>query len=336
MTTPASPSSPRVVVVPDGAAEPRPAGRFEPATSLAVALTPNLDALARRQGIGRLRTIAAGRHPGTEAGLPALLGLTLTAPVGRGWLEAAALGVELAPGLAAWRLDTRAGTPDADVLRAAFVHAGLDVRIHDLPEHRQLLIGPHVWGDAAVGHDQQMPARWRVRLAPVEQAAGVRLHAWGRAARPALPRLPGLAVLPGSTAALGIARLVGAEVLSDLDHAVRAIRRRRHTQILVHDGRPDDAGHARDPAAKVAAVTAFDRDVLGPVLAASDAVGAVVVVSPDHGCDPATGAHTAQPVPATWPGAPGRGRVTEADVAPTAVWDAAAVVRRLAGGREAA
>lgn len=332
MTSP-RPHAPRtlVVVVPDGAAEPG------ADTSLERAATPNLDRLAARQGVGRLVTVPPGWQPGTEVGLPALLGVTPAAPPGRGWLEAAALGVDVPPGRAAWRLDASdPGRVDVEALRRAVAKAGLDADVHDLPGHRHLLVGPRNWGDAASGHDRSAPAAWRARLAPVETALGVRLHAWGGAHRPSLPARSGLVVRPDSTAALGVARLVGADVLDDLDAALDAIAAGRHACVLVHDARPDEAGHARDAAAMAAAIAAVDREVLGPVLAAADTAGAAVVVAPDHGCDPATGAHDGAPVPATWPGAPGAGRVTEAATARQATVDAAALLRRLTAHREAA
>ncbi len=61
----------------------------------------------------------------------------------------------------------------------------------------------------------------------------------------------------------------------------------------MHVPDPDDAAHARDRAGKVAALERVDA-LAGRLAAQAD----LLVVCPDHGCDPATGAHTADPVPA--------------------------------------
>lgn len=75
-------------------------------------------------------------------------------------------------------------------------------------------------------------------------------------------------------------------------------------------------------------LTTFDRDVLGPVVSAADRASLDILVAPDHGCDPATGAHSSQPVPATWPGAPGSGTMTEAATARLPVDDTSHATHR--------
>lgn len=317
-----------VLLVPDGACEPG------VRTSLERARTRHLDALCSTQGVGRLRTIPAGHQPGTEVGVSRLLGLTGATP-GRGWLEAAAVDVEVAPGRAAWRLDLTSGIAAAARLEAALRRTETaevtdDVEVHPLTDRRHLLVGPARWGDAAPGHDQELPTAWRRRLAAVEDALDVRVHAWGRAQQPPLPTRRNLAVLPDSAAVRGLARGVDATLLSDLDDALAAIASARHDTVLIHDAGPDEAAHDRDPAAKRAALERFDETVVGPIVAAATAAGAAILVAPDHGCDPATGAHTAEPVPATWPGAPGTGRMTEPATCGLPVADAAATALALA------
>ncbi|MEX1162339.1 MAG: hypothetical protein WEB03_02040 [Nitriliruptor sp.] len=322
---------PLVVLIPDGAAE------QGVATSLQRARTPHLDGLCAEQGVGRLATIPDGWHPGTEVGVARLVGVATAEPPGRGWLEAAALDVEVAPDCAAWRLDLTAGHVSPARLTAALrTHATVlreqadGVQVYDLPGHRHLLVGPAAWGDAATGHDRVLPDSWWERITPVARALEVSLHVWGLAARPTLPARPDLAVLPGSSAVRGIARLIGAAILDSFDAAMEAIASGRYPTVLVHDAGPDEAAHARERRAKIDAIERFDTAVAGPVLAAAAHAGAAVLVAPDHGCDPTTGAHTADPVPATWPGAPGRGRrLTEAATAQLPAADAAQLVLAL-------
>ncbi|MEX1176894.1 MAG: hypothetical protein WEB09_00400 [Nitriliruptor sp.] len=333
MTDPVLISAPRplVVLVPDGAAEP---GVI---TSLQRARTPHLDGLCAEQGVGRLTTIPDGWHPGTEVGVARLAGIATSAPPGRGWLEAAALDVEVSPGRAAWRLDLTAGEVPPGRLTAALREHADDVQVHDLPGRRHLLVGPAAWGDAATGHDRPVPDSWRERLTQVEHASEASLHVWGLAARPTLPAHPSLAVLPGSSVVRGMARLIGAAILDSLDAALDAITRGAYATVLIHDAGPDEAAHARDRHAKVDAIERFDAAVVRPVLAVAASAGAAVLVAPDHGCDPATGGHTPEPVPATWPGAPGDGRrLTEAATTQVCATDAVQVVLGLGSAQEEA
>jgi len=69
-------------------------------------------------------------------------------------------------------------------------------------------------------------------------------------------------------------------------------------------GAPDEAAHARDARAKVAAIEAADALLLAPLAAAlrgrarsHDRGAATLRVCADHGCDPATGEHDGAPVP---------------------------------------
>ena len=68
-------------------------------------------------------------------------------------------------------------------------------------------------------------------------------------------------------------------------------------RIVVHIGGADEAGHARDRAAKLAVIAQADRDVVGPLADAVRAGDGSITVGPDHGRDPATGEHVGGPVP---------------------------------------
>jgi 2,3-bisphosphoglycerate-independent phosphoglycerate mutase len=110
------------------------------------------------------------------------------------------------------------------------------------------------------------------------------------------------------------ARLLGARVVvpggatglpdSDLHVKVAAARaglRGGFGRIVVHVGGADEAAHRHDADAKVAFLERADRELVAPLADAVRAAGGTLRVLPDHGCDPATGAHDAFPVPClTW------------------------------------
>ena len=67
-------------------------------TLLQYAHTPHMDRLARMGRTGMLRTVADGFHPGSEVANMSVLGYDLHEVYeGRGVLEAANIGVDLAP-----------------------------------------------------------------------------------------------------------------------------------------------------------------------------------------------------------------------------------------------
>lgn len=306
-----------VLVVPDGAAEPL---HSDMPTSLERAPTPVWDGLAAEGRALAVRTIPRRLPPGTEVGLPTLLGVTLGGPPARGRIEAAGAGIPLDPGQAAWRLD--AHPPQALPAEAvAAVDAAvrpLGGAVHPLTGHRMLLVGPADWGDAPSGpHQSHAPLAdvadgvW-ARLTDVVAAAladaGIEAVAWPWGRGGVADELPDLRardgrvrqVVSGGGAAPGLARLLGAELVgTDPADGVKIVAAAEDGGIVVvHDPRPDDAAHARDPEAKIEALAAFDAEVLAGVADAARERGATLIVCPDHGCDPTTGHHSADPVPA--------------------------------------
>jgi 2,3-bisphosphoglycerate-independent phosphoglycerate mutase len=94
-----------VIVILDGAAG-WPLREFGGKTSLQAARTPNLDALARSGRVGLACTIPEGTEPSSSAACMSILGYDPVADyVGRGAIEAASMGIELAPGQVALRLN---------------------------------------------------------------------------------------------------------------------------------------------------------------------------------------------------------------------------------------
>ncbi|HNU77812.1 MAG: cofactor-independent phosphoglycerate mutase [Prolixibacteraceae bacterium] len=87
-----------VIILGDGMAD-EPIGELGNKTPLQVARTPAMDRLAQRGCSGMLQTIPAGMQPGSEIANLAVLGYDVKAVFeGRGVLEAASIGVDIAPG----------------------------------------------------------------------------------------------------------------------------------------------------------------------------------------------------------------------------------------------
>jgi 2,3-bisphosphoglycerate-independent phosphoglycerate mutase len=109
--------------------------------------------------------------------------------------------------------------------------------------------------------------------------------------------LNGLAVLTGIDR-LDIAGVTGG---ADNDYAAQAQGAlealRDHDLVVIHIEAPDEEGHAGDAAAKIAAIEAIDRHVVGSAarLAATEDVR--VLALPDHPTPIEIGTHVAEPVP---------------------------------------
>ena len=92
-----------IIILGDGMAD-HPVPSLGGRTLLQAAHTPWMDLLARQGRNGRLVTVAPGFHPGSEVANMSVLGYDLpTVYEGRGPLEAASIGVDLAPGDMAMR-----------------------------------------------------------------------------------------------------------------------------------------------------------------------------------------------------------------------------------------
>lgn len=273
-----------VDVILDGATEPTGRGP----TSLQRADTPVLDALTAAGETTLRHTVPAGLPAGTETAVPVLLGWTPPAPVARGALEAAARGIDVPAGAAVHRID---GVRDheLDVLRVA------GFALHELdPGHgacpRRVL---------AIGEDPLPVLEPPVRV-------------WPAGAVPPRVLDEGTVVIAARGAAAGAAVLLGARVVvpdgatGDTDSDLRAKAAAACAalegdarRVVVHVGAPDAAAHRRDAEAKVCAIEAADRLVLGPLrdLLRGRPGGGVLRVGADHGCDPLTGRHDGAPVP---------------------------------------
>lgn len=94
-----------VIVILDGAAG-WPLPELAGSTTLAAAATPHLDALARTGTVGLAQTVPVGTEPSSAAACTSILGYDpVKDRVGRGAIEAASMGIELAPDEVALRLN---------------------------------------------------------------------------------------------------------------------------------------------------------------------------------------------------------------------------------------
>jgi 2,3-bisphosphoglycerate-independent phosphoglycerate mutase len=310
----------RVLVILDGAAEPV----WPWPSTLEEAQMPALDALCDRGAVARVATTPAGLAPGSEIGIPTLLGAPPAGPVGRGPIEAAAAGIALAGGTGAWRIDLhhddgrRAATAEALLVARDLAAAlpGHDVR--HLKGHRFLATGT---------------ARPALRA-----LASLPVHVWadGEELAPVLDRRT--VVVAAAGAAAGCGRLLGAEVVtpagatgdvgSDLWAKTRAALNAMRTAdtVVVHVGGADEAAHHRDPLGKRGLLEAADADVIRPLARALAGAGGVLAVTSDHATCVQTGRHHADPVPLVVAGTgvtpSGAVALHERLVARAHVWDA--------------
>jgi 2,3-bisphosphoglycerate-independent phosphoglycerate mutase len=284
-----------VLLILDGASEP-----LEGKTSLELARAPVLDRLAAGGELSSLGTVPPGLPVGSETAIPSLLGWTPPAAVDRGALEAAALGVELGAGERAWRVDVLGdGGERASDAAAERVAADLAVRlprytVRRLRGHRLLVTGPPPLAGLGRG----------------EGSGGVELRAWPEGAVP--PRIldERTVMVAAAGAAAGAARLLGAAVVVpsgatggiDTDLGAKAAAAERAIaegaeRVVVHVGAPDEASHVGDRGAKIASLERIDAELTPRLVAAVAAAGGRLRICPDHGCDPRTGEHCADPVP---------------------------------------
>lgn len=154
-----------MVCVPDGCAD-EPVEALGGRTPLQAADTPTLDALAARGEVGRAAVIPAGMPPGSDVGNMSIFGYDPGRfHTGRAPIEAAALGLRLAPDQVAFRCnlvtvaddgtmaDFAGGHPsteDAAAVIARLQEAlGTDeITFHPGVQYRHIVVAPADWADA--------------------------------------------------------------------------------------------------------------------------------------------------------------------------------------------
>jgi 2,3-bisphosphoglycerate-independent phosphoglycerate mutase len=169
-----------VVCVPDGAAD-EPVAALGGRTPLEAACMPTLAALALRGEVGRAATIPPGFAPGSDVGNLSILGYDPARHhTGRAPIEAAAMGLRLAPDQVAYRCNLVTVGPDGTMVdfagghpsteAAAEVVAALEaelgghgVAFHPGVQYRHILVTPSSWAEAdcTPPHDLTgRPAAW--------------------------------------------------------------------------------------------------------------------------------------------------------------------------------
>ena len=211
-----------VVCVPDGAAD-EPVAALGGRTPLEAASMPNLAALAATGEVGRAATIPDGFPPGSDVGNLSILGYDPTRyHTGRAPIEAAAMGLRLAPDQVAYRCNLSTVAPDgtmadfagghpssdqaAPILAALQEELGHDgVSFHPGVQYRHIMIAPRELADAECTPPHDLigqPAVWpagpaAARLRDLMEAsreivqrfdtAATQIWLWGQGPQPEVP-----------------------------------------------------------------------------------------------------------------------------------------------------
>ncbi len=265
-----------ILIILDGASEDPTDGP----TSLERARTPALDQLCRDGAVEAVETTPAGMPPGSEVGIPTLLGASLMDPPSRGLIEAAAAGIDITAGTRAWRVDLPRTLAGDHFLHRAGEEAGL---VH-LRGHRWVAV-------ASCAPPLQAP--WRV---------------WPDG--PGLPRILDhrTVMISATGAASGCATLLGARTVvpvgatgdTDTNYQAKASAALDALdgcdRVVVHIGAPDEASHRGDGRAKVDSIEAIDELIVRPLTQRARGGGFGIRICPDHGTG-TDGRHVAGPVP---------------------------------------
>ena len=233
-----------VVCIPDGCAD-LPVPELDGATPLEAADTPVLDALAARGEVGLAQVIPPGMPPGSDVGNMSIFGYDPAAyHTGRSPIEAAALGIDLAPDQVAYRCnlvtvtedgimaDFSGGHPDsaqaAEVVEALDRELGGEASFHAGVQYRHTMIAPADWADAECTPPHELSDQPVVgprgaagpKLAALEEASrsvvgrfglgANRIWLWGQGFRPEMPSFRELhGVGAGMVSAVDLVRGIG-------------------------------------------------------------------------------------------------------------------------------
>ena len=355
------------VIILDGAAG-WPLAELGGKTTLTTARTPHLDALAREGTVGLAVTVPDGQEPSSSTACTSILGYDPVANrIGRGAIEAASMGVTLAPDEVALRMNLvniedgvmksyACGRIPTDESRAVVgelaaalatktltFYPGVAYRhILVVKGHPELLEGAyapaHDISDKPVAaHRPSGPgaasllelmdrARELLRRSPVNARRAQRgqlpaTDIWpfwpGKAPSGMVPfqkargvrgaMTSGVDLLNGLAVLAGLTRLhiAGVSDGPDNDYAAQAegglAALADHDLVIIHVESPDEAGHAGDAAAKLAAIEAIDREIVSRARAAAGRFardgGLRILAMPDHPTPVATKTHAREPVP---------------------------------------
>lgn len=211
-----------VVCIPDGCAD-EPVPELGGRTPLEAADLPTFAALAARGEVGRATVIPEGMPPGSDVGNMSILGYDPQRfHTGRAPIEAAALGLRLAPDQVAFRcnlvdvgpdgtmLDFAGGHPTTEdatkVIEALQAELGTDlVSFHPGFQYRHVLVAPADWADAECSppHDlSDKPVVWPTgpsaplllalmdasrEIVPSVLGTANQIWLWGQGSQPVMP-----------------------------------------------------------------------------------------------------------------------------------------------------
>jgi 2,3-bisphosphoglycerate-independent phosphoglycerate mutase len=238
---------------------------------------------------------------------------------------------------AAGHLSSAQSHPIVEALDATLGHGRDGVRFHAGVEYRHLVVTPRDWADAECvpPHDLTgKPAVWptgpaAAKLAGLMEASrpvvadvaatvgsvATQIWLWGQGVRPTLPPFAERFGVDGRlTSAVDLVRglgvLAGIEVLdvpgasAGFDNDYGAQRDACLDSLsdrdffLLHVEATDEAGHQQDAGEKVAALESWDREIIGPLVAALPDFGDHrILLMPDHATPIRLGTHTSDPVP---------------------------------------
>jgi 2,3-bisphosphoglycerate-independent phosphoglycerate mutase len=238
---------------------------------------------------------------------------------------------------AAGHLSSEQSHPIVEALDAELGHGRDGVRFHSGVEYRHLVVTPRDWADAECvpPHDLTgRPAVWptgpaAAKLAALMEASrpvvakvaaevdsvATQIWLWGQGVRPTLPPFAQRFGVDGRlTSAVDLVRglgvLAGIEVLdvpgasAGFDNDYGAQRDACLASLsdrdffLLHVEATDEAGHQQDAGEKVAALESWDREIIGPLVAALPEFGDHrILLMPDHATPVRLGTHTSEPVP---------------------------------------
>jgi 2,3-bisphosphoglycerate-independent phosphoglycerate mutase len=354
-----------LILIGDGMAD-RPIEKLGGKTPLMVARTPNMDALAQQGEIGLAHTIPPGMPKGSEIANLSIFGYDPRHYyTGRGPLEAASIGVKLAPDECAFRLnlvnleavggsvimgDYSAGHITTEEGGALVSDLGKEFgnaifRFYPGVSYRHLLVWkgkgegikttpPHDITEQAIGAylpagdgaqeliklmtDTQTflhahPINERRREAGHREANST--WPWGQGKAPQMPTLAERFGLKGSVisavdlikgigiyAGLAVINVPGATGYLDTnyqgkaEYALRALA--KDDFVYLHVEAPDEASHNGDLEAKIAAIEAFDKLVVGTIVKGMADQGPYrILILPDHPTPIAIKTHAGDPVP---------------------------------------
>jgi 2,3-bisphosphoglycerate-independent phosphoglycerate mutase len=214
-----------VICVPDGCAD-EPLDELGGRTPLEAASMPTLAKLAARSEVGRAAVIPPGMAPGSDVGNMSILGYDPSRyHTGRAPIEAAAMGLRLAPDQVAFRtnlvtvddgtmVDFAGGHPSTEAAAEAIAALdaelgsgadGSEVAFHPGVQYRHIMVAPASWADAdcvpphdLTGKPAALPtgpaAPGLVELMEASRAVLARfdlvanqIWLWGQGAQPQLP-----------------------------------------------------------------------------------------------------------------------------------------------------